>query len=478
MKGLLLFYKGSFFYQVKDMLYKKDTIAAIATGASNAGIGIIRISGEDALAVADRCFRAKNSNKKIVNTPGYQAVYGDIVDGDIIMDEAICLVMRAPNSYTTEDVVEVQCHGGMVQLQQILKIILNNGARAAEPGEFTKRAYLGGRIDITQAESVMDMIHAKNELAARSSAAQLQGALSDKIKEIRVFVLDNVAYIESALDDPENYSLEGFSETFYEKVETTAKEVECLLNTAEEGKMIREGIRTVILGKPNAGKSSFLNQLLGEERAIVTEVAGTTRDTLEEDVTVQGIPLKIIDTAGIHETVDIVEKIGVEKAKKSLEDADLVVYIVDGSRPIDQDDSHIMALLKDRKVIILINKIDVEQVVDKSWITANIQAPMIEISAKTGEGLEEFKEELTKMFFHGSLSFNDQVYITNLRHRETLTEVLISLQRVLESIQNGMPEDFLTIDLMAAYEQLGTILGEQLEDDLADEIFNRFCMGK
>ncbi|MBQ8983496.1 MAG: tRNA uridine-5-carboxymethylaminomethyl(34) synthesis GTPase MnmE [Lachnospiraceae bacterium] len=460
------------------MLYKNDTIAAIATGASNAGIGIIRISGEHALEVADRCFRAKNPNKKIITTPGYHAVYGNVTDGDVVMDEAVCLVMRAPNSYTTEDVVEVQCHGGTIQLRQILKVILKNGARVAEPGEFTKRAYLGGRIDITQAESVMDMICAQNELAARSSAAQLQGALSDKIREIRSFVLENVAYIESALDDPENYSLDGFSEELYQQVEATSSEVLKLLGTAEEGKMIREGIRTVILGKPNAGKSSFLNQLLGEERAIVTEIAGTTRDTLEEEVMVQGIPLKIIDTAGIHETVDIVEKLGVEKAKKSLEDADLVVYIVDGSRVLDQDDAYIMKLLQDRKVIILINKIDVEQVVDKSWITANIIAPMIEISAKTGEGLQEFKEELTKMFFHGKLSFNDQVYITNLRHREALSEADLSLKRVLDSIRAGMPEDFLTIDLMAAYEQLGTILGEQPEDDLANEIFSKFCMGK
>lgn len=460
------------------MIYKNDTIAAIATGAASAGIGIIRISGENAIEVADRIFRAKNPNKRLADTPTYQALYGEVVDGELVMDEAICLVMRAPNSYTTEDVVEVQCHGGMILLQQILQVILKNGARAAEPGEFTKRAYLGGRIDITQAESVMDMIHAKNELAARSSVRQLQGALSDKIKEIRAFVLENVAYIESALDDPENYSLDGFSKELQDKVQNTTEEVDRLLHTAEEGKMIREGIRTVILGKPNAGKSSLLNLLLGEERAIVTEIAGTTRDTLEEDVMVQGIPLKVIDTAGIHETVDTVERIGVEKAKKSLEDADLVLYIIDGSRPLDEDDSYIKSLLQDRRVIILVNKIDVEQVVDKSWITSNIQAPLIEISAVTGEGLTKFKDTLTEMFFHGKLSMNDQVYITNLRHREALSEAKDSLIRVLDSIGQGMPEDFLTIDLMAAYEQLGTILGEQLEDDLADEIFGKFCTGK
>ena len=386
--------------------------------------------------------------------------------------------MRAPHTYTTEDVVEVQCHGGIVVMKRILQVILKHGARAAEPGEFTKRAYLGGRIDITQAESVMDMIHAKNELAAKSSVTQLKGALSSRIKEIRSMILENVAYIESALDDPENYSLEGFSDDLSVKVTQTVEEVTKLLATADEGKVIKEGIRTVILGKPNAGKSSFLNQILGEERAIVTEIAGTTRDTLEEDVMIQGIPLKIVDTAGIHETVDIVEKIGVEKAKKSIEDADLILYIIDGSRALDQDDDAIMELLTDRKVILLVNKIDVEQIVDKSGICHKLSAPMIEISAKTGEGMDQFREELTTMFFHGSLEINDEVYITNLRHKEALEAALQSLKQVLHSIEQDMPEDFLTIDLMAAYEQLGYILGEELEDDLANEIFAKFCMGK
>lgn len=460
------------------MLYQKDTIAAIATGMTNAGIGVIRISGEQAVMVADRVFCAKNPNKKIETTPSYHALFGNIVDGGTILDEAICLVMKAPNSYTTEDVVEIQCHGGIVMLQRILEVILKNGARAAEPGEFTKRAYLGGRIDITQAESVMDMIHAKNELAAKSSISQLKGSLSFKIKKIRAMILENVAYIEAALDDPENYSLDGFSEELQTKVEETIQEVDRLLETAEEGKMIKEGIRTVILGKPNAGKSSFLNQILGEERAIVTEIAGTTRDTLEEDAVVQGIPLKIIDTAGIHDTVDTVERIGVEKAKKSLEDADLVLYIVDGSRPLDDDDMQIMELLKNQKVILLVNKIDVEQIVDKSGITSKITAPMIDISAKTGEGMDAFRQALTNMFFHGNLSMNDQVYITNLRHKQALLEANHSLKQVLDSIRQNMPEDFLTIDLTAAYEQLGYILGEKLEDDLANEIFSKFCMGK
>lgn len=459
-------------------MFQKDTIAAIATGMTNAGIGIIRISGEDAIAVADKVFRAKNPNKKLAMTKSYSALFGNICDGDCVLDEAICLVMRAPNSYTTEDVVEVQCHGGIVMLRKILELILNSGARAAEPGEFTKRAFLGGRIDITQAESVMDMIHAKNELAARSSISQLKGSLSNRVKEIRSLLLNQIAFIESALDDPENYSLDGYSEKLKEKLEEIIKEIQHLIDTAEEGKMIKEGIRTVILGKPNAGKSSLLNALLGENRAIVTDIAGTTRDTLEEDVMIHGIPLKIVDTAGIHETVDIVEKIGVDKARESVEEADLVLYVVDGNKPLDADDTQIIGLLEGKKAIIVMNKIDIEQVVDKMWITSKINAPVVEISAKTGEGMEKLYGIIKDMFFHGKLSMNDEVYITNLRHKQALAEAEQSLEQVLSSIDRNMPEDFLSIDLMAAYEQLGTILGESLDDDLANEIFDKFCMGK
>lgn len=459
-------------------MFQKDTIAAIATGMTNAGIGIIRISGEDAIAVADKVFRAKNPDKKLAMTKSYSALFGNICDGDCVLDEAICLVMRAPNSYTTEDVVEVQCHGGIVMLRKILELILNSGARAAEPGEFTKRAFLGGRIDITQAESVMDMIHAKNELAARSSISQLKGSLSNRVKEIRSLLLNQIAFIESALDDPENYSLDGYSEKLKEKLEEIIKEIQHLIDTAEEGKMIKEGIRTVILGKPNAGKSSLLNALLGENRAIVTDIAGTTRDTLEEDVMIHGIPLKIVDTAGIHETVDIVEKIGVDKARESVEEADLVLYVVDGNKPLDADDTEIIGLLEGKKAIIVMNKIDIEQVVDKMWITSKINAPVVEISAKTGEGMEKLYGIIKDMFFHGKLSMNDEVYITNLRHKQALAEAEQSLEQVLSSIDRNMPEDFLSIDLMAAYEQLGTILGESLDDDLANEIFDKFCMGK
>lgn len=459
-------------------MFQKDTIAAIATGMTNAGIGIIRISGDEAIQIADLIFKAKNPKKTLESTKSYSALFGNICDGDTVLDEAICLVMRSPNSYTTEDVVEIQCHGGIVMLRRILELVLRSGARAAEPGEFTKRAFLGGRIDITQAESVMDMIHAKNELAAKSSISQLKGSLSLRIKEIRGMILNQIAFIESALDDPENYSLDGYAEELKTKLEAIIKEVHHLIDTAQEGKMIKEGIRTVILGKPNAGKSSLLNVLVGENRAIVTDIAGTTRDTLEEDVMIQGIPLRLIDTAGIHETVDIVEKIGVDKAMESVNQADLVFYVVDGAKPLDADDMRIMELLKDKKAIILMNKMDMKQIVDKLCITSKIDAPIVEISAKTGEGMEELYELIQRMFFHGKLSMNDEVYITNLRHKQALADAEQSLLQVMNSIDAGMPEDFLSIDLMAAYEQLGAILGESLDDDLANEIFDKFCMGK
>lgn len=459
-------------------MFQKDTIAAIATGMTNAGIGIIRISGDESIQIADLIFKAKNPKKTLKTTKSYSALFGNICDGDTVLDEAICLVMRSPNSYTTEDVVEIQCHGGIVMLRRILELVLRSGARAAEPGEFTKRAFLGGRIDITQAESVMDMIHAKNELAAKSSISQLKGSLSLRIREIRSMILNQIAFIESALDDPENYSLDGYAEELKKKLDTIIKEVHHLIDTAQEGKMIKEGIRTVILGKPNAGKSSLLNVLVGENRAIVTDIAGTTRDTLEEDVMIQGIPLKLIDTAGIHETVDIVEKIGVDKAMESVNQADLVFYVVDGAKPLDADDMRIMELLKDKKAIILMNKMDMKQIVDKLCITSKIDAPVVEISAKTGEGMEELYELIQRMFFHGRLSMNDEVYITNLRHKQALTDAEQSLLQVVNSIDAGMPEDFLSIDLMAAYEQLGAILGESLDDDLANEIFDKFCMGK
>lgn len=454
-----------------------DTIAAIATGMNQGGIGVIRVSGEHAIEIVDSVFIPKKAGKEVKNLKTYTAAYGNIVDEDVI-DEVIVLLMKAPASYTKEDVVEIDCHGGLEVMKKILHLLLKKGARLAEPGEFTKRAFLNGRIDLSQAESVMDLISARNELAAKTAISQLKGHLKDKITQLRNELIHNIAFIESALDDPEHYSLDGFSEKLNKILEDMERQIKHLIMTADDGKMMKEGIKTVILGKPNAGKSSVLNTLMGKERAIVTDVAGTTRDTLEEFISINGIPLNIIDTAGIRKTDDIVEKIGVDKSMKEMEDADLILFIVDSSIPLDENDKQIMSRIKDKQVIILQNKSDLSMVVAKEEINKYLDKSVILISAKENTGFEEFYDILNEMFFHGNLKFNDEIYITNIRHKNALIEALSSIKMAQQSIEDGMPEDFLSIDLMAAYEKLGYIIGESVEDDLVDTIFREFCMGK
>ncbi|MGN0152852.1 MAG: tRNA uridine-5-carboxymethylaminomethyl(34) synthesis GTPase MnmE [Lachnospiraceae bacterium] len=481
------------------MIKLSDTIAAIATGMNQGGIGVIRVSGDHAIEVTDSIFVPKKKGKEIRNLDSYTAAYGNIVDNKIknvspsgkdddcsneirsdynIIDEVIVLVMKAPHTYTKEDVVEIDCHGGMQVMKQILHVLMKNGARLAEPGEFTKRAFLNGRIDLSQAESVMDLISAKSDLAAKSALSQLKGSLKERIENLRNQLIHNIAFIESALDDPEHYSLDGFDDTLDALLANIEKEICHLIQTAEDGKMMKEGIHTVILGKPNAGKSSVLNVLMGKERAIVTDIAGTTRDTLEEFISINGIPLNIVDTAGIRNTEDVVEKIGVDKSLEAMQEADLILYIVDSSIPLDENDFQIMNQIQDKQVIILQNKSDLENVVTKEDIISHLDKPMIDISAKEKTGFEDFYKLLNDMFFHGSLSYNDEVYITNMRHKEALEQSLSSIQLVRQSIADGMPEDFYSIDLMAAYERLGYIIGESVEDDLVDTIFKEFCMGK
>lgn len=460
-----------------------DTITAIATGMNQGGIGIIRVSGESAIKIVDSIFVPKKKGKEIHNLESYMAAYGNIVDRNCekeeqIIDEVIVLVMKAPSTYTREDVVEIDCHGGIQVMKQILQLLLENGARLAQPGEFTKRAFLNGRIDLSQAESVMDLISAKSDLAARTALSQLKGSLKEKIENLRKQLIHHIAYIESALDDPEHYSLDGFNETLDEVLMKIEEEIFHLIQTAEDGKMMKEGIRTVILGKPNAGKSSILNVMIGKERAIVTDIAGTTRDTLEEFISIHGIPLNIVDTAGIRNTEDVVEKIGVDKSIEAMEEADLILFIIDASVALDENDYHIMEKIKDKQVIILQNKSDLDYVVKKEEILSHLNKPIIDISAKEQTGFEDFYRLLNDMFFHGSLSYNDEVYITNMRHKEALEEALNSIRLVRRSIADDMPEDFYSIDLMAAYERLGYIIGEALEDDLVDTIFREFCMGK
>ena len=459
-------------------MYQTETIAAIATALSPAGIGIIRISGEDALAVADRVFAAADGKKKLAGQKGYTVHYGHIVEDGEVIDEVLALVMRSPHSYTTENSVEFQCHGGLLVLRRILSAILRNGARMADPGEFTKRAFLGGRIDLSQAEAVMDLINAKNDYARKSSVRQLSGSLLKKIKDLRSRIIYESAYIESALDDPEHISLEGYPEHLREVVTPMAEEISKLADTFSSGRVLREGIQTVILGKPNAGKSSLMNVLVGEDRAIVTDVEGTTRDTLEEQIHLRGISLNIIDTAGIRETDNIVEKIGVDKARNIVDKADLILYIVDGSRRLDENDAEIIDLIGDRKAIVLLNKSDLTQVLTAEEVENASGRPVLPVSAKEQTGIDALEEKIEEMFLSGEIDFNDELVITNDRHRTALEAAKESLLLVLQSIDEGMTEDFFTVDLLNAYEQLGTIIGESMEDDLADEIFKRFCMGK
>ena len=373
--------------------------------------------------------------------------YGFIYDGEQKIDEALVLIMKGPHSYTGEDTVEIDCHGGILMVKRMLDAVIHHGARAAEPGEFTKRAFLNGRLDLAQAEAVADIIHATNEYALNNSVGQLGGSVSKKIRKLRSGILYEIAFIESALDDPEHISLDGYGTHIMSALNSFMDELEILIRSADNGRVIKEGIKTVILGKPNAGKSSLMNVLLGEERAIVTEIAGTTRDTLEEHVYLQGISLNVVDTAGIRNTEDVVEKIGVERALKAAKEGDLIIYVVDGSVPLDERDREIMKLIRDKRSIILLNKSDLNLKVEKKILEKLSGNKVISISAKEEQGIEELEQEIKRMFYYGELNLNDQVYITNVRHKEALEQAFASLRRVKESVKAGMPEDFYSIDL-------------------------------
>lgn len=455
-----------------------DTIAAVATAMSSSGIGIVRVSGSDAFSIVNEIFESKKKNFDLRKAPSHRVHYGMIKDGEEILDEVLVIAMRGPHSYTAEDTVEIDCHGGVLVMKKILETVIKYGARPAEPGEFTKRAFLNGRIDLSQAESVIDVINAQNELALKSSVSQLQGAVLEKIKAIRAVVLHEIAFIESALDDPEHVSLEGYPEQLHEIMSDAHSKVKKLLDSSDNGKMLKEGINTAIVGKPNAGKSSLLNILVGEERAIVTEIAGTTRDILQEQIQIGGIGLNVIDTAGIRDTEDIVEKIGVNKSREYIEKADLIIYVVDSSTELDENDQEIIEAIQNKKAIVLLNKSDLDAKTDASVLQTQLSKPILSISAKNNTGIHELETLIEEMFFSGKLSFNDEVYITNIRQKNALAEAQNSLKMVLQSIADGMPEDFFTIDMMNAYEALGTIIGESVGEDLVNEIFSKFCMGK
>lgn len=456
----------------------ETTIATISTAMSESGIGIIRVSGPEAVEIVSRIYRSKGGKKDINKVPTHTIHYGYIYDGEELIDEVLVMVMRAPRTFTGEDTVEIDCHGGVYAMKRVLETVLKNGGKTASPGEFTKRAFLNGKMDLSQAEAVMDVIQAKNEYALKSSVEQLKGSVQKAVKEIRKDLIYHIAYIESALDDPEHISLEGYAQELLGIVEKSQKEIAHLLKSASDGKIIKEGIRTVILGKPNAGKSSLLNVLVGENRAIVTDIEGTTRDILEEYINLHGISLRMIDTAGIRETEDVVEKIGVNRARDMAKEADLILYVVDSSRPLDENDEEIISMLDSRKAIVLYNKTDLEPKVDMETLKNRVNRPVISVSAKEETGIRELEKEIKNMFFSGEISFNDEVYITNARHKEALMEAAESLGLVKNSIEMDMPEDFFSIDLMNAYESLGRIIGEAVGEDLVNEIFSKFCMGK
>ena len=459
---------------------KTDTIAAIATGITNSGIGIIRISGPDSVFIADKIFRPGKKNIKLENVESHTIHYGFIFDRENVIDEVMVSVMRGPRSFTAEDTVEINCHGGILIMNRILELVVRNGARMAEPGEFTKRAFLNGRIDLSEAEAVMDVISSKNDLALKSSVLQLRGFVSDKIKKLREEIIYEIAFIESALDDPEHISLEGYPEKLGIKVDHLLKDVDKLISSSENGKIIKEGINTVIVGKPNAGKSSLLNLMVGEDKAIVTDVAGTTRDILEENISLHGISLNIVDTAGIRSTDDIVEKIGVDKAKKIASEADLIIYVVDSSVDFDENDFEIIDMIQNKKCIVLLNKSDLKQKITEKDLQdkLNRDTIIIKTSTKENTGIDEFEDTVKKMFFKGDINLNDELIITNMRHKEKLIDAYESLKQVKKSLEDRMPEDFYSIDLMSAYSSLGAIIGEEVEDDLVNEIFSKFCMGK
>lgn len=458
---------------------KNDTIAAIATGLSPSGIGIIRISGEDAVNIASSVFHKKNGST-LSEFENHRFYFGKICDGDTILDEVILLVFKCPNSYTGEDVIEIQCHGGILVMNRILELVIKKGARPAEPGEFSKRAFLNGKMDLSKAEAVMDLISSKNDYALKNSAKHISGMLYDKITAIRESILYEIAYIESAIDDPEHYSLNGYSERLSEKLLSVLRELEKLSDSFDDGIILSEGIKTVILGKPNVGKSSLLNILTGTDRAIVTEIAGTTRDTIEEDINLGGVFLHIVDTAGIRQSDDIVEQIGVNKALSIAEEADLIILVIDSSEKISSEDEEILYFIKeqDKKCVILLNKSDLECVTGVDEISMFSANPVFSVSAKDESGIDDLRKYIIDEFSKGYIKYNDEIYISNVRQKDALNSAIESLLCVAKSIKDEMPEDFYSIDLTSAYDYLGQIIGQQIDDDVVNEIFSKFCMGK
>lgn len=467
---------------------EEKTIVGIASAAGG-GIGIIRVSGSESMKIVDSIFHPGKFNNEenealidksyLQQQKSHTIHYGFIIDGNNeVVDEVMVSVMKAPATYTREDVVEINCHGGNYILQRVMQLLLEKGAFLAEPGEFTKRAFLNGRIDLSQAEAVMKMISSKNEFALQSAVKQLEGSVSKYIQQIREQILYEMGRIESALDDPEHYDLTGYSDELFDKTEQQIVSLQRLLDRFENGRMKSDGINTVIVGKPNAGKSSLMNILLDEDRAIVTDIAGTTRDALQESVRLGGLMLNLIDTAGIHNTEDTVEKIGVDRAKQYIEQADFILFVVDGSEEWSDEDEQILPLIAQKKGIILLNKADLKVKVSELFLKDKLSWDTIAFSNETKQGLQQLEQYITDKFERGDLQFNDQICLTSIRHKNAVMQAVNALHRVEQSIKDGMPEDFFTIDLMEAYQQLGLINGDTATEDLVNKIFEEFCMGK
>ena len=459
-------------------MFIDDTIAAIATAPGEGGIGIIRISGEKSLQVAQSIFKSK-SGKMIKDYNTRTLIYGNIVDGEKVIDEVLLAYMKGPNSYTAEDVIEINCHGGFISVKKILELILSKDVRLADAGEFTKRAFLNGRIDLSQAEAIIDVIKSKTDMAHEVAQSQLEGSLAKKIRELRNNVTEVLAHLTVSIDFSEEDVEEITYQTLEEKSSELRNEIKKLYDTAESGKILRDGLKTVIVGKPNVGKSSLLNSILGENRAIVTDIAGTTRDIIEEFVNIKGIPLKIVDTAGIRETEDVVEKIGVEKSRESFSTADLVIMVLDASRKLSQEDMEILESLENKKTIVLLNKMDLESQIELEKIEQFVNSEdIIKISALKHQGIEELQDKIDAMVYHGNVKNSSDLMITNSRHKDALFKAYESINDAINAIEQRMPYDFIEVDFKNIWDYLGYINGDTVREDLLDTIFANFCIGK
>lgn len=459
-------------------MYEETTIAAIATSPGEGGIGIIRISGMQAADVADRVFHTKKI-KSFHEAEPYRMYFGRVMEGDRQVDEGLAVYMRSPHSYTGEDVVEIQIHGSMEALRQTLSLVLEKGAVPAHRGEFTKRAFLNGRLDLSQAEAVMDIIEAKGAAALSQAESHLSGALSSFVRASRDQLKDLIAKLEVTIDYPEEDLEDLTNEEIEEGLSAIDASLRTLLSRSEEGRIIRDGLRTAIVGRPNAGKSSLLNALLQEERAIVTDIPGTTRDTIEESIKIGGVPLILMDTAGIRETENKIERIGIERAKKSMEKADLIMAVIDGSRPLSEEDRALLASLRGRKALVILNKYDLPQEIETRDVKALAgDIPVVPISARYGSGMAELEEELHHITQHQDVSAGRELFLTNLRHVDLVKKALAAVECAEESIRSGMPADCIVIDVTEAWHTLGEITGDTVDQELINSIFERFCVGK